>query len=291
MTGLVEQIQALAIDRKASVSDLLRMVKLAAAKLNLGDTIAWVEQELNGYQSPAQVPDYRVTIGNLLSHSPQHGAREVGGDPQTILKLATQQICEPIAALEDLVEGQSGHTLMIKLDERVTQKINDLNGGRHVPIYVHLSPGSIVSIIDRVRSMVLDWAIALEGQGIMGDGINFSLTEREKAATAGMTIHIGTLAGGFHQANITGDGNLTEVSSVHSDTANQSVFNNLSQAVENRITDHSDKRAMLELIEQMRQTQGAQGFKLPFAGLMEYAANYATVLGPFIPALTKMLPA
>jgi len=47
---------------------------------------------------------------------------------------------------------------------------------------------------------------------------------------------------------------------------------------------------MLALVEQLKELRGTQEFKLPFAKLLEYAANYATVLGPFLPALGAMLP-
>lgn len=291
MTGLVEEIQAQAIDRNASVADLLRKVKLAAVKLKLDDAVEWVGQELNGYASTAEVPDYRVIRGSIFSHSPYHGQVAMSGDPETIVKLSTQKLCEPIASLEDLVADKAGGTLMIKLDERITHRINQSNGGRHFPIYVHFTSSVIVSIVDRVRNMVIDWAVALEQQGILGEGITFTLAEKQKAAAAGMTINIGTLSGGFHQANVTGDGNTTNVTSDQSVHTNHGVLNDLSSAIEANVKESADKEAMLALVEQMKQTQGKPGFKLPFSGLVEYAANYATVLGPFLPALTKMLPA
>jgi hypothetical protein len=51
MTSLIEQIQRAALDPNIPVSTLLRQVKLAAAKLQLGETEDWVEKELNGYLS------------------------------------------------------------------------------------------------------------------------------------------------------------------------------------------------------------------------------------------------
>ncbi|WP_277981138.1 hypothetical protein [Sphingomonas phyllosphaerae] len=287
MTGLVEEIQAHAIDRNASVADLLRKVKLAAVKLKLSDAVGWVDQELNGCAYDAEIPEYRVIRGSIFSHSPYHGQRELSGDPETIVKLSTQELREPIASLEDLVAAKEPSTLMIKLDEAVIHRIGQANGGRHFPIYIHFTSSVLVSIIDRLRNMAFDWAVALEQQGILGEGITFSVAEKEKAATAAMTINIGTLSGGLHQANVTGDGNRTNVSSDFSTRENYGVLNDLKRKIENEITDKGDQQAMLALVEELKRSEGRAEFKLPFANLMEYAANYATVLGPFLPAWLK----
>ncbi len=291
MTGLVEEIQAKAIDRSGSVSDLLRKSKLTAAKLKLDVAVEWIERELNGYTKAEDVPDYRIIRGSIYSHSRFHGHIALGGDPASVMKLSTQHICESIASLESLVGDQSDGTLMIKLDERITHRINQANGGPHDPIYIHFTPSVFVSIIDRVRNMVLDWAVELERQGITGEGISFSVTEKEKAAAVGQTITIGVLYGGLSNANVNGDGNNTAVSTDGSVRTNHGVLNDLSGAIESSVADVADKEAMLALVEQLKQQQGTPGYKLPFADLMEYVANYTTVLAPFLPALTKMLPA
>jgi len=291
MTGLVNQIQAEAIDTSVSVSNLLRKVRLAAAKLQLDEAVDWVERELNGYESGRDVPDYRILHGGLFAHSRFHGQIPLSGDPETIMSLGTQHICESVASLEALAEDKDGGTLMIKLDERVTHRIHEANCGPRDPIYVHLSPGAVVSIIDRVRNMILDWAVGLEKQGITGEGVNFSVSEKEKAAAVGQTITIGTLYGGLANAHVTGDGNKTEASVTdQSVTTNNSLFADLSTAIEAKVKDTADREAMLALVEQLKHQQGKAGFKLPFAALLEYTANYATILTPFLPALANLAP-
>ena len=290
MTGLVEEIQALAIDHNSSVSDLLRKVKLAAVKLKLDEAVEWVERELTGYTEREDVPDYRIIRGSIFSHTRFHGHVALGGDPESIISLSTQHLYEPIASLESLVKNKSGGTLMIKLDERLTHRINEFNRGPHHPIYIHFTSSVIVTIIDRVRNMVLDWVVGLERQGIMGEGISFSVAEKEKAAAVGQTITIGTLYGGMNNASVTGDNNATNVSADNSVHVDNSMFTDLSRAIESNVDNAADKEVMLALVEQLKREQHKPGFKLPFASLMEYVANYATVLGPFLPALTSMLP-
>ncbi len=286
VAGLVEEIQAQAIDRKSSVSDLLRKVKLAAVKLNLDEAVEWGERELTGYTKAEDVPDYRIIRGSMFSHPRFHGQMAISGDPETVIKLSTQRLFEPIASLESLLDQESNGTLMIKLDEWITHRINQLNGGSHHPIYIHFTRSVIVTIIDRVRNMVLDWAVGLERQGIMGEGLSFSVAEKEKAASVGQTITIGTLYGGMNNASVTGDNNTTTVSAENSVQVDNSIFTDLSSAIESNVTDAADKEIMLALVEQLNQERGKSGFRLPFANLMEYAANYATVLGSGLIART-----
>ena len=77
MSSLVEELQRDALDHRARLSDLLRKAKTIAVKLDLPELEKWVENELNGYQSGADVPDYRVIIGQLQGFNPYHGWRPV----------------------------------------------------------------------------------------------------------------------------------------------------------------------------------------------------------------------
>lgn len=62
MNGLIIEIQKSCLDENVSVEALLRRVKLAAAKLKLGDLESWVDSELNGYDG--ELPPHRV--GGIL---------------------------------------------------------------------------------------------------------------------------------------------------------------------------------------------------------------------------------
>lgn len=77
MSSLVEELQRDALDHRVRLSDLLRKAKTIAVKLDLPELEKWVQNELNGYQSGADVPDYRVIIGQLQGFNPFHGWRPV----------------------------------------------------------------------------------------------------------------------------------------------------------------------------------------------------------------------
>lgn len=290
MTGLVSELQELAIQPDLSVSDLLKMVKLAAVKLKLGPPLEWVERELTGYSDAADIPDYRIVRGSLFAHTLYQGKLPIAGDPATIASLSTIPLFEPLGTLESLLNSSSGHELVTKLDQETTNRINEDNGGLNSPIYVHISPSQLVTVVNRVRYMVLNWAVELEERGVMGEGISFSTTKKGITAAVGQTITIGTLHGALNNAAITGDNNTTALNADNSSDSSNQIFNDLSSAITSSVTNTPDREAMLVLVDQLKQQQGHESYKLPFASLMEYAANYITVLGPFIPALTTMFP-
>ena len=48
MASIVEELQALACDSAVPIADLLRRVKVAATKLDLSGTVAWVDSDMVG---------------------------------------------------------------------------------------------------------------------------------------------------------------------------------------------------------------------------------------------------
>jgi AbiTii len=48
---LVRRLQLEAADSSKSVSDLLRLAKMAATKLDAKDALTWIDRELEGYSS------------------------------------------------------------------------------------------------------------------------------------------------------------------------------------------------------------------------------------------------
>ena len=57
---------------------------------------------------------------------------------------------------------------------------------------IFVDKSQIHAILDRVRNMILEWSLDLEGQGIMGDGLTFS--QEEKQAATNITFNIGSMS-------------------------------------------------------------------------------------------------
>jgi hypothetical protein len=78
-TPLILQIQAAALDSKASVTDALRKAKLACVKLELKEFEEWIELELSGYidKKVSEMPQYRMIRGVPQGWNPFHGWQPV----------------------------------------------------------------------------------------------------------------------------------------------------------------------------------------------------------------------
>lgn len=289
MGGLVEEIQALALDPTVKVADLLRRVKLAASKLGLGATVAWVDAELTGYKAVESVPEYRTLIGRVMVHSPYLGVYPLRGDSKIIGMLSRVSLIQPISSLEEMAQGKDG--LMVPVSRDVVNMIEEWSGGGECDINKHITQASVFGIIDQVRSSVLDWACALEDQGILGEGISFSVEEKKKAEQAAQSVTINNY-GHMHQGDVNGSQNRTVVGSVDNSVNSLEIndtFDQVILAVNSSVANENDRREIVDLVEAMRDAQGTPEYKPLFQKWVGYLAEYATVLSPFVPALSGLI--
>jgi hypothetical protein len=204
MTTIVEKLQQAALDKDIPVNDLLRRVKFVATKLGLANVEAWVDHELSGYT--VAPPDYRRVHGTPIGVNPYLGPMPIGG---YVDGLSWRTIREPVSALEALVTSTAScGILQIGYPDKVREKLDRINDVRGWNYYLQVSPSELRRVLDRVRTLVLDWALNLEKTGIMGTEDNFDRAEKEKAHAAATTInigHIGSLIGNLGQGNVSGD--------------------------------------------------------------------------------------
>ena len=290
MAGLVEEIQAQAIDPTVKLSDLLRRVKLAAAKLKLQETANWVDLEMGGYLDvqDKDIPAYRVANGQLMQRIANRGTIRAFGPPKLIAALSVMALREPISSLEELATANG--SLAIPLDHEIASQLITAETGFGQSYHVTFGQNVPVSILSHVRDMVLDWACSLENQGILGEGISFSMEEKRKAEQAAQSITINNY-GHMHQGDVNGHQNRTVVSSTDNSTNSLEIsdtFDQLIQAVDSSIGNENDRETILELVRAMQAAQGTPEYKTLFQQWVGYLADYATVLGPFLPALSNL---
>ncbi len=191
MGGLVEEIQRDALDPQTSISMLLRKVKLAAVKLQLPAVDDWVSNELQGYATNP-VPSYRQIKGTPKAFNPFQGWIPIILEGEQMDFISTANNGQPIAAIEDLVQNRDANIFQQRLSADL---IIALNKGADVELgeMANFIPrGSLVAIIDQVRTLILDWAIELEKSGIKGEGMTFK-NEEKIAAQANPAINIGSV--------------------------------------------------------------------------------------------------
>lgn len=214
MPTIVEQIQHDALDQNVAVSSLLRRVKLAAAKLGLEKVEEWVDSELKGYEQT--VPAYRIVKGSPTVLNPYRGWLPIGGDVESLSRRA---IGQSVASLEHLVRKEDEGQLSLPFSDSLTKILNDQNDSPWATYALFVDRSQIVGILDKVRTLVLEWAIELERAGITGTEFSFRQDEKVKAQEQAVNITIGTIGqftGNLGTGNTSGaitasDLNLTQV--------------------------------------------------------------------------------
>jgi len=197
-SSLVLELQREALEPSVSVCDLLHKALLVAEKLDIAEFKTWIKAELSGYEN-IEVPDYRVVAGRIMAWNPYHGWQPImfedADDKATFSKRA---IGQSLSGLEDLKnrsqssKAQGAFTLTLPGSMEIELMKNVTDGC--VPSY-HIDPSELHGIIQTVRRIVLEWSLKLEKEGILGEGMSFSVKEKERASTATYNVNIGTVSG------------------------------------------------------------------------------------------------
>lgn len=226
--ALVLELQALASNPETDVASLLRKAMLVAGKLKLSDFRSWIDLELNGYKGNATVPEYRKTRGTLHVHNPYHGLQPfIISDEKFADILQKIDIKDPIGNLVHLLENSNDGTLQYPLpDSTVAMLMKGQRGGLGLPPMRLVSSGALATVIDGARTMVLDWSINLENEGILGEGMVFSVEEKDRASKS-QNIHIQSFSG------ILGDvSGSNQIEQRITQTVNAGDFGTLSDAIQ-----------------------------------------------------------
>jgi len=200
MAGLIEQLQAEALDSTKPIADLLRKALVVAKKLGISDFENWISAELNGYRDIENIPPYREVSGVLKGYDPSVGwIPAMAMDEKLANALGKRKIKESISNLESLVKQSDNGYVIIQYPSKIENFLMKIGSYEAKPgLFVGVN--TIEGVLDTVRNMVLMWALKLEQEGIIGEGMNFSKKEQEKAAN-NTSIHIGNFQGIIGNAN------------------------------------------------------------------------------------------
>jgi hypothetical protein len=181
--SIVLKLRQEALDSNVSVSNLLRTGKVIAAKLDLKDALVWINHELDGYKDVRikDIPTYRLLTGSLVAHNPYHGWQAVVFEDPEFARVCSQApIGTSVGAIEHELKGRSGGTFQIPPPhEKKIAIMNSLDVPTEVTVKV--TYGSVCSVLDSVRNLILNWTLELEKAGILGEGMEFSQRDRREA--------------------------------------------------------------------------------------------------------------
>ncbi len=190
-TSLVLELQDLASVGSSEVTDVLRKALMVATKLNLEDARAWLCRELKGYELDEQVPDYRRVYSTVRVIGASQRLEKLYLQPEIAKELERAQVRDAIANLHDLIaHGNASDEKGVQFPFTIPRRVELMKvlGLRSEPIRI-VNVTQIVGIIEAVRTRILEWALQLEVEGILGEGKTFTREEREKATSSSM-VHI-----------------------------------------------------------------------------------------------------
>ncbi|WP_423200785.1 hypothetical protein DFLDMN_006210 (plasmid) [Cupriavidus sp. H19C3] len=204
MSGLVLELQKDAMDAAVPVSALLRKALVVSRKLGLTDMSDWIDSELNGYKADDEsLPEYRWIRGELKARNPYHGWIPLYV-PKRLDFLTCRNTNQSITEIENLIGGDG--TLCMPFSNEVQQQ---LMASMEVPLQpaFFCQRTDLVRIADAVRNTILEWALKLESEGVLGHGLSFSAEEKGKAlsAASGNTyqhIQHQTVIGSMHDSQL-----------------------------------------------------------------------------------------
>ena len=201
MPALVPELVNMASDPAMSASDLLRRALVVARRLAVPELVDWISSEMNGYPHGATLPDYRVIYGELMAYNDARGHDIPCGvpDDKTAEYLRRHPEHQSIPVLEQLLASN------VQLIRHFSPSIErQLEESMMIPMRPKLvfSRPQVQGIIELVRNRILEWALDLEGRGIIGDGMSF--TQQEKQAVQEQHFHFDNVSGSQIQISSNG---------------------------------------------------------------------------------------
>lgn len=200
--SMVQQFQLMALDNEVPIMSLLRMAKAIAYKLDLQNVSEWIDHELNGYNN-TRIPEYRIIKGQLKAVHPMHGLVEAPvADSKLESKLATVYIKSSISEISSVPSGANlSYPLSTELAHTLQASQPDFLRFSLVRVVGH---NKLVNISEQVRNRLLLWSLELEKEGILGEGLQFSQQDKNRAP---MTTNNFNFNGTVNNAGVMGSDN------------------------------------------------------------------------------------
>lgn len=204
MAKMVLDLQQACLDDKISCNFLLLKAYAIAQKLSITDMADFCNREINGYAGVdnSLIPSYRYIPVNTEAYKDTSKRWEPvafpAGHPRSM-----RFVYESIAEIEKLDESKE-KMLESRLnfdDQLAIYKIIDMPR----PYFVRqiFMAGQVTSILHLVRKLVLDWALKLEKEGILGENLTFSSEEQNRVKNI-PSIQI-IINGNVSNSNIAGE--------------------------------------------------------------------------------------
>jgi hypothetical protein len=261
--SIIEQIQSDALDHTVPVSKLLREVKLAAAKLGLRAVEGWVDKELKGYGPNDDVPEYRNVRGFPVARGTRGGFEPIFFEqPNDAERFSVVPIGQSIPGIEGQPQSGPDARLIFPYPPAFVEAINKSNKRPIVTCGVKFDSSNLVAIVEAVRTLVLEWAIEMERTGIKGENATFSQTEKDRAQTGPIAIHIGSIGsftGNLGVGNTAADVSSSVIQVDHVEQLLNQIKSHSAGLVKEGLNEQDLLRRVTEIESELKKTSPDQG--------------------------------
>jgi hypothetical protein len=167
--GLIDEIRDRAVSGKVPLEDVLRHCMVLAARLKHDPLKTWTHQELNGYQSSADVPDYRVVQATLRYRDvgPFHLRSDLV--PSSRVPPESDGILRRIPlrpGVAELEAWQGGGGIKVAMPENLHDYLDaaGLESWGLTDVYREVSGSTLKGVLSTIRNRVLEFVLSLEDQ-------------------------------------------------------------------------------------------------------------------------------
>lgn len=178
--SIVLKLRSLASDPTSDVEELLNKALIVSRKLKIKKFRKWCDAELEGYIDQA-LPDYRKFKGELKVFNPYHGLQPfiIRDDMDDLISIIELDIS--IGEIMNILK-LDGDYLSKELSSCQKEQLKELSGGLNdLEPEIVFYKQQLENILKKVRSIILNWTLKLEEDGILGEGLKFSDKEKEVA--------------------------------------------------------------------------------------------------------------
>jgi len=191
LDSLVHELQYDAIGSGVPIGDLLRKALVVSRKLSVQEFQSWVDNELTGYRRDFDMPDYRTISGSVYAHNLYHGWQPIlFPNTDWARKAEIRRITEPAIEIERTTKNaEEGFVLLLFPPEVQRNFLRLISAPGPMQIVLAVDEVQFHGIIEGVRNTILNWALKLEEDGIMGEGMTFSEKEKQVASTINYQVN------------------------------------------------------------------------------------------------------
>lgn len=178
--SIVLELQRESLDSDSDILSLLRKALLVSRKLKLTEFGEWINNELYGYKEQNGIPEYRKVVGEVKAWNPYNGWIPVISDDNEISTLITQRkVSDSIPKIQSLLPSKS--TSVVFAFQGEANALIARWTGFESKYQLFVGKNALNDIVERVKSEILEWAIVLEENGILGENLRFTEEEKNKA--------------------------------------------------------------------------------------------------------------